>query len=263
MPFSERIKHIAKVRAAFRCCACHKPFVEVHHLRPEADGGDSSLSNAAPLCASCHDLFGGNPEKRKTLMQMRDSWWSKMAERHERLTDPSESAPPFEIAEDPYFKGGLLRSRMLLYHCVFPKEDFETSAKTLLGLVQWAQRTGPNKRRILGLDIEGHRTKKGRFDSDMFELQINFLGRFMIQYLSELNTPLIHLKNKKLQNNDIPTELHFFKKLDDRAIAEAVEKNLDGIWFAEKGTMLRLSKDKEVIATKVPSRIRRQMRAKK
>ena len=94
MPFSERIKNLVKAKAAFRCCVCHKPFVDVH-LIPEAKGGPSTIANAAPLCASCHDLYGGNPEKWKALTQMRDSWWSIIAERNKRLTDLSFRYWPF------------------------------------------------------------------------------------------------------------------------------------------------------------------------
>jgi 5-methylcytosine-specific restriction endonuclease McrA len=107
MPFSESVKQLAKSKAAFRCCVCHAPFVEVHHLTPEAQGGPSGLENAAPLCASCHDLYGGNPEKRKTLTQMRDAWWAAMEERHRALTDLSERQPPYSIEKDPNAAGGL------------------------------------------------------------------------------------------------------------------------------------------------------------
>jgi hypothetical protein len=42
-------------------------------LTPEVEGGSSELSNAAPLCASCHDLYGGNPEKYE-IMPMGVHW---------------------------------------------------------------------------------------------------------------------------------------------------------------------------------------------
>jgi hypothetical protein len=107
MPFSERVKHLAIIKSAFRCCVCHKPFVEVHHLVPEADGGPDDLTNAAPLCSSCHDLYGGNPDKRRTLRQMRDHWWELMEERRRRLTDLSEENMHYEIEIDPNFEGAL------------------------------------------------------------------------------------------------------------------------------------------------------------
>src|SRR5262249_22533251 len=33
------------------------------------------LRTRAPLCPSCHDTYGGNPDKRKWIREMRDFWW--------------------------------------------------------------------------------------------------------------------------------------------------------------------------------------------
>ena len=74
MPFSEKIKLEVKRKAAFRCCRCRSIGVDVHHIIPEKDCGTDEISNAAPLCPSCHDYFGDNPSKRKGITQMRD-WW--------------------------------------------------------------------------------------------------------------------------------------------------------------------------------------------
>jgi len=75
MPFSEDTKLEAKRKSDFTCVICHQPFVQVHHIIPQADGGPDDLENAAPLCGSCHDLFGANPVKRKQIREMRDFWW--------------------------------------------------------------------------------------------------------------------------------------------------------------------------------------------
>ena len=75
MAFPEKVKLEAKQRANFCCLICKKPFVEVHHIRPQSEGGSDTIDNAAPLCGSCHDLFGGNPDKRKQIREMRDFWW--------------------------------------------------------------------------------------------------------------------------------------------------------------------------------------------
>ncbi len=75
MAFPETIKLEAKRRSNFSCCICKEPFVEVHHIIPQAENGPDTLENAATLCASCHDLFGANPEKRKQIREMRDFWW--------------------------------------------------------------------------------------------------------------------------------------------------------------------------------------------
>ena len=92
MPFTERVKKEVKMKAAFRCCRCQHIGVDVHHIIPESEGGPNDISNAAPLCPSCHDKFGDNPLKRKEITQMRD-WWYKTCERmysNQTFKDSSE-----------------------------------------------------------------------------------------------------------------------------------------------------------------------------
>ncbi len=79
MDFSEQTKQLVKEKAAFRCCRCQNIGIQVHHLIPQECGGASEFNNAAPLCPSCHDYFGGNQEKRKEITQMRN-WWYKQVE---------------------------------------------------------------------------------------------------------------------------------------------------------------------------------------
>ena len=240
MGFTERIRNQAKYKSAHRCCVCHKPFVEVHHLVPQAEGGNDSLENAAPLCASCHDLYGGNPEKRKSLRQMRDYWWGLMEERRGRVTEVTSLDDSIEISEDPSFTGSLRSKAVMIYHVVLPKEDFQTSAKHLFSLIKSAQVREPNRKRCLFLDIEGHRTTKGGFDNDMFELQQNFLLGFMFRWISELHMPLIHIRNNKAQANDLPSSLEFIEEFDKNSIDEAIEKGVNSIWLADKEKFLRL-----------------------
>jgi hypothetical protein len=78
MPFTEKLKLAVKHKAAFRCCRCHEVGVDIHHIVPQTSGGSDEEDNAAPLCQNCHDRFGGNPEKRKEIRQMRD-WWYDVA----------------------------------------------------------------------------------------------------------------------------------------------------------------------------------------
>ena len=79
MSFSEKLKTEVKRKAAFRCCRCQQIGVQVHQIIPEENGGHDTIDNAAPLCAGCHYDFGGNPDKRKEIRQMRD-WWYKKTE---------------------------------------------------------------------------------------------------------------------------------------------------------------------------------------
>lgn len=82
LPFSERIKKQARKKAHFRCVICHEPFVDVHHIVPESEGGPNTLDNAAPLCAGCHDAYGNNPDKRKQIRDMRDLWYDICEKRY-------------------------------------------------------------------------------------------------------------------------------------------------------------------------------------
>ena len=82
MPFLSSTKRAVRSRAWFACCVCRKISLglEVHHILPQAEGGADSEDNAAPLCPSCHAIYGGNPELRARLREMRDVWYG-MCER--------------------------------------------------------------------------------------------------------------------------------------------------------------------------------------
>jgi hypothetical protein len=78
MPFNESTKLKVKQRAHFKCCLCHEAWAsDVHHIEPESEGSPNTEDNAAPLCAGCHDLYGGNPDKRKFIKESRDFWYSR------------------------------------------------------------------------------------------------------------------------------------------------------------------------------------------
>lgn len=75
MPFPDSIRNEALRRAHFMCVACHAPFVEVHHITPQSEGGADTLDNASPLCPGCHGIYGANPVFRNQIKQMRDNWY--------------------------------------------------------------------------------------------------------------------------------------------------------------------------------------------
>jgi hypothetical protein len=103
---------------------------------------------------------------------------------------------------DPADSGGVA-----IYHKVRADEGFEASAETLFGMIREAQAISPGKRRILYLDIEGHRNTVGGFDGDMLELQKEFAMGFLAEFLSELRLPLFRVTRTTPQNNDIPEAL--------------------------------------------------------
>jgi hypothetical protein len=56
--------------------------VEIHHILPQAEGGDDTEDNAAPLCPSCHETYGANPVKRRFIREARDLWYEICATRY-------------------------------------------------------------------------------------------------------------------------------------------------------------------------------------
>ena len=83
MPFPESVKSQVKKKAHFRCCRCQSLGVEVHHISAETQGGPNNMENAAPLCPSCHAVFGDNPQLRKQIREMRDWWYEQCKKKEE------------------------------------------------------------------------------------------------------------------------------------------------------------------------------------
>lgn len=75
MAFSETIKINIRRKSHFQCCLCKSVGVEVHHIVPQEDGGSDLEENGAPLCPSCHEIFGSNPSKRKFIREARNAWY--------------------------------------------------------------------------------------------------------------------------------------------------------------------------------------------
>jgi hypothetical protein len=79
MPFSEALKASVRRRSLGRCCVCQEPFVDVHHIIPQAEGGPDTDDNAAPLCPNCHRRYGDNPRQRPMIREFRDNWYEQIA----------------------------------------------------------------------------------------------------------------------------------------------------------------------------------------
>ena len=94
MPFSEKLKQSVRRRAHFSCCLCKALGVEIHHIVPQEDKGPDTVENAAPLCPSCHETYGANPQKRKFIKEARDLWCEICERRY--ATDPQQ----LKILED-------------------------------------------------------------------------------------------------------------------------------------------------------------------
>jgi len=195
------------MKSDVRCVMCHKPIVEIHHIIPQSENGPDKIDNAVALCARCHDIYSANPTKRKQIKEKRDSWYemvearkkSQIIERHyvyEKIKVVHKAEPSNE-------------SMTAIYHVVYPDEDFNDAAKALMELTKNAQDNAPNKRRILYLDIEGHRLENGAFDRDMWELQYNFITKHLSHYYTLINMPLATIQNEYEQINDPVPEKTF------------------------------------------------------
>jgi hypothetical protein len=91
MPFSEALKAQVRKKAHLACCLCKSIGVEVHHIIPESEDGPDTEENAVPLCPSCHETYGANPQKRKFIREARNLWYeiceNKLAPEKEQLNE--------------------------------------------------------------------------------------------------------------------------------------------------------------------------------
>lgn len=85
--FPEELKATVRKQSHYRCCLCRRLGIEIHHIIPLAEGGSDDEDNAAPLCPSCHDIYGANTEKRKFIRETRDFWYRYCSD---NLTIPTE-----------------------------------------------------------------------------------------------------------------------------------------------------------------------------
>lgn len=75
MAFSEALKIEVRKKTHLCCCLCKSLGVEVHHIIPQSENGTDTEDNAAPLCPSCHEIYGLNLQKRKFIKEARDLWY--------------------------------------------------------------------------------------------------------------------------------------------------------------------------------------------
>lgn len=96
MPFTSQVATEILVLCARRCCICRRfcgKKMQLHHIIPEAAGGDDSADNCIPLCLECHEEVGSynpaHPIGRKftgeELKRHRDLWFEFVKAHPERL----------------------------------------------------------------------------------------------------------------------------------------------------------------------------------
>jgi hypothetical protein len=92
---------------------------------------------------------------------------------------------------------------VILYHRITRAEKFEETVQNLIKLVYEAQQFNSEKKRVLYLDITGHRNELGGYDTDTFELMSEFIPKYLLMWLSAVHMPLGILHND-YQQNDVP-----------------------------------------------------------
>lgn len=118
MAFSRDVVERLLVACHRHCCICHKPAgskMEIHHIVPEAEGGEDTEENGIPLCLDCHAEVGSynpqHPKGRKftpsELTRHREQWFAVCATPPwVAATDSSEGgAPEIEGLDDGNFSG--------------------------------------------------------------------------------------------------------------------------------------------------------------
>lgn len=94
-----------------------------------------------------------------------------------------------------------------LYHVMKASDGFDETAQALFQLVRMAARQYRAQRRVLFLDVEGHRNPAGGFDNAAFEIINDFTLGTLKQWLSEVHTPLLHAVTTQPQSEDVPDHL--------------------------------------------------------
>ena len=108
------------------------------------------------------------------------------------------------------------QNKIVLYHRVMHRENFEKAATDIFNLLKSAQTKSPNVARILYVDIDGHKNDQSGYDNDMFELQKDFGLGFLAKYFTEVHFPLGDFINSKPQCNDIPDKLEIFSANNEK-----------------------------------------------
>lgn len=86
-----KVKEEALVACARRCCVCHRfcgRNMELHHIKMESKGGESTDKNCIPLCFDCHAEAGhynsahpkGTKYSSAELRKHRDRWYKAIKE---------------------------------------------------------------------------------------------------------------------------------------------------------------------------------------
>jgi len=126
MPFNESTKSRIRKRADFRCCLCRSLGIQIHHIIPESENGSDDENNGAPLCPSCHDTFGGNPQKRRFVREARDYWY-EVCERN-LLSADADLSRILQTVRNSATKDDVARLESMMGNCLVLVSKLHPSA---------------------------------------------------------------------------------------------------------------------------------------
>lgn len=236
----DEIEKIVKKKSNYKCVICHKNTEECYAIDNEKG---ISEDNMISLCYFCANEYLGNPETIKQIKQMRDYWY----EQTERAIKELGNADILPIEEETISKTS--RNLSAIYHVVYENEGLEESAKTIYNLLYSAKEQALNNKRILYLDIDGHTDEYGRFDSEMIELQQDFIVGTLLPYFYEIHTPMFDIKNANPQREDIPREMTFLP--NEEQLLKYIKKEIqEGGFLLEKLKKEYYTETKKIIYRK-------------
>ncbi|MFI1092894.1 HNH endonuclease [Streptomyces sp. NPDC020917] len=99
------------------------------------------------------------------------------------------------------------KNGIAIYHDMKVYENFERSALRIFECIKNAEKVSPGAPRYLYIDIQGHRNEAGGYDHDAFELIQDYSLGFLLDYLTEIHTPLYGVRNRSRQRNNMPDVL--------------------------------------------------------
>lgn len=217
MPFSQRIKNEALNKSAFRCCICKDLASDIHHIVPQEFDGTDVLENAAPLCSSCHDYYGDNPDKIEKIRALRNHWW-KMVEIKYSYSVADKTLMQFEGVGAEINDKVIMRSEepVVLEHRMLENANFDLTSHMIISSLKSTQKKFPFRSRILVIEVEGHRNDKGGFDNDAYEIIFEFALVMILRYCSAIFTPLGGYTNPYPQWNNIPDDFSVSDSIIDK-----------------------------------------------
>ena len=175
MTFSRSTKELVRKRAWFACCICKKISLglEIHHIVPQRNGGPNTEENAAPLCPSCHTIYGGNLDLQARIREMRDWWYEQVERLFGADKDPVEVIrsihDTFSLEElerltvhnPTYLLGREGTGRLAETQFSFHEEEY-VHPRIVQELLGWISDSGST---VVGVDL-GAANKSNRFHGD-------------------------------------------------------------------------------------------------